>query len=199
MSTGTTSPAIAPAGEALFRVSLKQYHDMIRTGMLTEDDPVELLDGMLVYRMPKSPLHEAVIAVLAELLREVLPEGWCCRAQGSVTLEESEPEPDLIVAKGRNRDYFQTHPRAEDVALVVEVADTSLTRDRGLKKSVYARAGIRQYWVIDLVARRVEVLTRPDTTSGEYSECEVVDISGRAALTVEEGRSVSVAVKDFFP
>jgi Uma2 family endonuclease len=80
-------------------------------------------------------------------------------------LPEGEPEPDVALVRGDRREYVQRHPGPADVALAVEVADTSLARDRGIKKRMYAQAGISVYWIVNLIGRRIEVYTDPDRTS----------------------------------
>ncbi len=93
-----------------------------------------------------------------------LPAGWYVDEQAPVTTEDSEPEPDLVVVRGTTEDYRDRHPSAAEVALVVEVADSSLRRDRDLKKGIYARAGFAVYWLLDLNARKLEVYSEPSGT-----------------------------------
>src|SRR5262245_39214068 len=120
--------------DVIWRFSVDQYHAMIRAGILTEDDPVELLEGWLITKMSKSPKHRVVTQLARETLARVLPSGWYVDAQEPVTTADSEPEPDVAVVRGERRQYLDHHPGPQDVALVVEVADSSLQRDRSLKK-----------------------------------------------------------------
>lgn len=149
----------------IWRLSVSQYHGMIEAGILTEDDPVELLEGWLVAKMPKNPPHRLTTQLTREALAGILPAGWYADAQEPVTLSDSEPEPDVIVVRGRRRDYAERHPGPGDVALVVEVADTTLQRDRTIKKQLYARAGIPTYWLVDLANRQMEAYTEPSVTA----------------------------------
>jgi Uma2 family endonuclease len=156
----------APAVEAddydgVWRLSVDQYHAMIGAGILTSDDPVELLEGVLVQKMPKNPAHVMAKCLLVEALRKIIPTGWFVREQDPVTTTDSEPEPDTAVVRGSPRHYVERHPGPEDAALIVEVADSSLRRDRGQKKRLYARANVREYWIVSLVDRQVEVFANP--------------------------------------
>jgi Uma2 family endonuclease len=128
--------------DPILRLSVEQYHEMIRSGILTPEDRVELLEGWLVPKISKNPPHSVVNELAAEALRVVVPRGWFVRMQGPLTTSTSEPEPDISVARGQPRDYLNRHPGPQDLAMVVEVADTSVRRDRGIKRRAYARAGV---------------------------------------------------------
>ncbi|MBD1908062.1 Uma2 family endonuclease [Trichocoleus sp. FACHB-6] len=134
---------------------------MIRLGILSDDDPVELLDGWLVYKMPKNPPHRATTKLTRNALEAVIPEGWYVDTQEPITLTDSEPEPDVVVVRGNTRDYLDRHPGAADIALIIEVADSTLERDRTSKQRLYARAGIPIYWIINLPEKQIEVYTEP--------------------------------------
>ena len=122
----------------IWRLSVAQYHQMIQSGILTEDDPVELLEGWLVTKMPKSRRHSLVTQLTREAIANVLPDGWFVDAQEPITTETSEPEPDVVVVRGTRRDYLDHHPTPDTVALVVEVSDATLQRDRTVKMLLYA-------------------------------------------------------------
>jgi len=146
------------------RFSVEQYHRMIESGAFTEDDRLELIEGWVVQQMAKGPGHEYAVGQGEELLRARVPGGWHVRNQAPITLTSSEPEPDLTIVRGDRGVYRQRHPGASEVALVVEVSDTSLNTDH-VKGKAYGSAGIAEYWIINLVDRCVEVYTRPDATS----------------------------------
>ena len=131
--------------DLIWRLSVSQYHQMIRTGILTADDPVELLAGWLFYRTPKNPPHRIATRLAQDSLEAVVPAGWYVDSQEPITLGDSEPEPDVMVVRGETRQYKDRHPGPEDVFLVVEVADTTIERDRGVKRRMYARSGIPVY------------------------------------------------------
>jgi Uma2 family endonuclease len=197
------APAVAQdvPDEPIYRLSVEQYHRMIEAGVLDEDDPVELLEGWLVKKMPKNPPHGYAKWKLAELLRGTIAGGWIVKAEDPVTATDSEPEPDLTVVRGRIDDYRTRHPGPEDTALAAEVADSSLRRDRGLKKRIYARAGIPVYWIVNLVDRRIEVYTEPSgpAETPDYGRRE--DFGPEAEVPVAlDGREVGrIAVREVLP
>ncbi len=134
---------------------------MIQLGILTDDDPVELLEGWLIYKTPKNPPHRIATKLTRDALDRILPSGWYVDSQEPITLEDSEPEPDVIVVQGKTRDYVDRHPSAQDIALIVEISDSTLERDRTLKQRLYARAGIPVYWILDLRESTIEVYSQP--------------------------------------
>ena len=142
------------------RVSVAEYHRMIERGELTEDDRVELLDGEIVPKMPRNDPHLLTVEESYEQLRELAPHGWYVRQEYPITLSTSEPEPDVAVVRGSRRDYGARKPGPADVALVVEVADSSLRRDRR-KRTIYAAAGLPEYWIVNLTDRVLERYTGP--------------------------------------
>jgi len=152
---------VAMPPEPVCRLSVSQYHEMIAVGILTHDDTVELLEGWLVPKMVKNPPHSTARHFTTKALEQILPSGWHVRSQEPITLSDSEPEPDVAIVRGDPEQYGRSHPGPRDVALVVEVADASLARDRSIKKQVYARAGIPIYWIVNLQERRIEVYTDP--------------------------------------
>ncbi len=152
--------------EPVWRLRVEQYRDMVRFGILT-DDPVELLEGWIIQKMPKNPLHRATSKLIRDALEKIVPSGWYIDAQAPIVLEDSEPEPDITVIRGHTRDYLERHPSSQDIALVVEIADLSLERDRTFKKRIYARAGIPVYWVVNLLEQQIEVYTQPQNSSRE--------------------------------
>ena len=147
--------------DLIWRLSIEQYHAIIQAGILTSDDSVELLEGWLVFKMPKNPPHRATTRLVRTALENILPAGWYVDSQEPITLSNSEPEPDIVVVRGDTRQYLDRHPGAEDIALIIEVSDTTLQRDRTVKKRIYARAGISIYWIVNLVEEQVEVYSQP--------------------------------------
>lgn len=166
-------PRAAYTSEPVFRLTVEQYHAMIRSGGLTEDDPVELIEGILVFRMPKYTPHSVATGLARREVERLLPDDWHFRPQEPITLDDGEPEPDGAVARGMIEDYSKAHPGPGDVALVIEVADSSLARDRGIKLRSYARAGIIAYWIINLIDGLVESYSNPSpnaTPEPTYSQ-----------------------------
>jgi Uma2 family endonuclease len=154
-------PSDAIPDEPIYRLSVEQYHAIARAGILDEDAPVELLEGWLVRKMTKHPPHRAVARRMRRALERLVSEEWSVETQDPITTGDSEPEPDIMVVRVEAAERQDRHPGPGDVALVVEVADTSLRRDRGTKKRLYARARVPIYWIVNLVQHRVEVYTDP--------------------------------------
>jgi Uma2 family endonuclease len=130
-------------------------------GVLVSGEPYELLEGLIVKKMNKSARHRMVVWNLDRTLLRMLPSDWISIAQDPIHLVNSEPEPDLVVVRGPMTRYRERHPRAKEVALVLEVAESSLSEDRGRKLAIYARARIPVYWIVNLVDDKVEVYTVP--------------------------------------
>ena len=152
--------SMTPAPMPLRRWTRSEYERLVDVGLF-RGDPVELIGGQLVVAEPQGSYHATALGAVDDALRAVLPPGWTVRAQMPLALDdESAPEPDLCVVSGRRGDYRDSHPARP--ALIVEVADASLAFDRGPKASLYARAGIEDYWIVNLIDRVVEVYRRPE-------------------------------------
>jgi Uma2 family endonuclease len=163
----------------IWRLSVAQYHEMIRTGILTEDDRIELLEGLLVTQMTKNPPHSLATQLIRDMLAQLISGNFFVSDQEPLTTEDSEPEPDVMVVRGKRRDYAEKHPASADVLLVVEVADSTLQRDKTIKLGIYAQAKISSYWLLNLPERQLEVYTNPKESGYEqkqiYHESESFD------------------------
>jgi Uma2 family endonuclease len=187
--------------EPVVRLSLEQYHEIVRAGIVDEGEPIEFLDGWLVPKMMKTPAHRTATELARRALEAALPGGWHAASQEPLTLAHSEPEPDVSVVRGEVRDYLERHPAAREVALVVEVADSSLRRDRILKKRLYAQAGIPVYWIVNLVETRLEVYLQPGPSQDgfDYGEHRDYGVNDEVPLLLE-GRPVALlSVRSFWP
>jgi Uma2 family endonuclease len=139
-----------------------EYDRMIRIGVFQPGEPLELLGGELVVAEPQGSRHYTAIGLIEAALRVALGPGWTVRAQGPIALDdESEPEPDVALVPGGWRDYADDHPARP--VLVVEVAESSLRLDRRHKGGLYARAGMADYWILNLVDGVLEVYREPVT------------------------------------
>jgi Uma2 family endonuclease len=199
-TTPTTSPPVPGfLSHATFhRLTVEQYHQMIANGILGEEDPIELLEGYMVTKMPRSPEHDFALSAVQEEVGRLLPSGFTMRGQCAATIQESEPEPDIVIARGNRSLYRHRHPGPADTALVVEVSASSLSRDRGDKARIYARAGIPVYWVVNVVDKQIEVFTQPSGSSEApaYANQEVFAV-GTSVPVVLDGTTVgTVAVGD---
>jgi Uma2 family endonuclease len=156
-----TGPAALAAPPTVYRFSVEQYHRMIAAGVFSSEDRAELLDGWIVFKLPQNPAHAWTIQKAEERIGRVLPGGWCVRAQLPITLDGSEPEPDVAVCRGSRSDYAQRHPTSAEIGALVEISDPTLQQDRAWKAGVYAAAGIPICWIINLVDDSVEVYVDP--------------------------------------
>ena len=145
---------------ALYRWTRRQYARLIDRGVLDEDAPIELLDGLLLVKEPQSSPHRTGVLLVAKALERAFGDGWFVQIQSPIGLDvRSEPEPDVCVIRGSLRDYVDAHPTHP--ALIVEVALSGLAIARGRKATAYARGGIADYWVVNLIDRVLEVHREP--------------------------------------
>lgn len=200
MSPATTTPVAEPYGGMAYmrKFTLDEYHKLIESGILSEEDPVELLEGYLVLKMPRSHAHDFAIRVLARRLYQLVPNQYTVSGQCAATYQDSEPEPDFTVARGDETLYRDKHPGASDTALVIEVSASSLTRDRTDKARIYARAAIPVYWIVNVVDQQIEVLTQPSGPCDAPAYARRKDYPlGTTAPVVLDGTQVgTVAVAD---
>lgn len=183
-----------------YRLTVEQYHRMIEAGVLVEGDPVELLEGLLITKMTKNPPHDTSLSLTHYAIADLLPSGWVIRIQSAVTTGDSEPEPDIAVVLGPRRRYAKAHPRPKHVALLVEVADASLSEDRGRKARLYARARIPIYWIVNVREFKVEVYTDPKGgRSPGYSRRRDYGIDDSVTLIIEGKEVGRIAVKELLP
>lgn len=185
-----TSPALLLV-RRLFTVD--DYYHMAETGLIGADERTELLDGEVVYQMPINSRHAGCVNLLTEVMVSRLVGRAVIGIQNPVRLSElSEPQPGISVLAPRADRYRGAHPTPEEILLLVEVSDTSLDIDRRVKVPLYAAAGIRVLWIVDLVNDAVEVYREPDARGyryvRRYGRGDTVDMAGFAdvAIAVEE-------------
>jgi hypothetical protein len=177
------------------RLTLHDYHRLGEAGVLGEDDRVELLEGQLVDMSPIGPRHALTIDLLTRLLPPALGERAWLRVQNPIVLDDaSEPQPDFAVVRHPWSGYPDTHPRPSDILLLIEVADSSLEFDLGAKLELYARAGISEFWVVDLTSNRVLVHRNPG--KGTYGSVSRIGRSG--ILEIEALPGVTIATAQIF-
>ena len=147
--------------------TVADYARMLSTGILSEDDRVELIDGEVRVMSPIGPLHAAIVKRLNTLLGRLLPDTVILSVQDPIQLNDySEPQPDLAILQYRDDFYGQAHPVADDVLLVIEVSDSSVEYDRDEKLPRYANASIAEAWLIDVNNVTVEQYLQP--RNGKY-------------------------------
>ncbi|MBM3740536.1 MAG: Uma2 family endonuclease [Acidobacteria bacterium] len=157
----TSPPPEELAWHDLWPISVDLYQQMIRAGILDSGSRAELLRGRLVGKTSKSPAHETAAARINNALMQRVPGGWIVGNQRSIATSDSVPEPDVSLIRGTIEDYENVHPGPAQTGLVVEVAESSLHRDRTFKGPLYASAGIPCYWIANLVDRQIECYTHP--------------------------------------
>jgi Uma2 family endonuclease len=182
---------------------------MIATGILHEGDPIELIDGILVRKdrskrggdpMTHYPPHASAIRALLRLLQPVEKREYFVQSQLPVTLGTTrEPEPDLAIIRGRDEDFRKTHPGPGDIAVVVEVSDSSLTYDRTTKQRLYASAGIPIYWIVNLVDNQIEVYEEPQASQGKYARPLEYKKEQTVTLELDSGLKVTIPVSSVLP
>jgi len=145
------------------RWNVHEYHRMGETGILAEDERVELLAGDIIVREPIGTQHAGTVNRLNHLWTSRLGRRAVVQVQNPIELaqEDSEPQPDITLLRARDDFYSTAHPEASDTLLAIEVADTSLRLDRRVKIPLYARAGIGEAWLVDLTTSRLEVYREP--------------------------------------
>jgi hypothetical protein len=195
------SPAFFMLSYPMRRFTVDEYHRMIQAGILTEDDSVELLEGWIVLKMARNPPHDGTIEVTRELLGSRLPSGWKIRVQSAITTADSEPEPDIAIVSGTVRAHLDHHPGPQEVAGLIEVADSTLIGDRQDKGRLYARAGIVWYWIINLIDRQVEVYTDPSgpDPNPRYRQRQDFGLQDAVPLVIAGQEVARIPVQEIFP
>ena len=187
---------MAQAPLTLRRWSRVEYQRLVDDGVFARE-PIELIGGQLFVAEPQGAYHASLVGCVGDALRVVLPPGWIVRIQAPLALdEESAPEPDVAVVRGAHEDYRHAHPTQP--VLVVEVAESSLTFDRHAKGSLYARARVPDYWIVNATAGVLEVYRDPMPDPGSpyawrYASVTRWSRSERVTLLALPDASVPVA------
>ena len=177
---GTVAATHPEIVERQRRITVGEYHRMIEAGILREDEHVQLIAGTLVAMTPQGSRHAVVIQRLTAALVRAVGGDLAVRPQLPLTLlDDSEPEADLAVVRAADAPFEGPHPRS--ALLVVEVAGDSLRLDRESKAALYARAGIPEYWIVNLAESAIEARSEPDRATGVYRSSAVV-ASGEALV-----------------
>lgn len=174
--------------------TVEDYYKMAEVGILKPTDRVELINGEIIQMSPIKSLHASVVTWLGEELNFQLRGKATVRIQNPIRIDTySEPEPDIAVVKYKKDKYRNQHPTGEDVYLVIEVADTTLMKDRTIKKQLYAAVGIPEYWIINLKAKQIEVYRQP---SGKGYTIEKIAKTGETLAA--QGIDFEVEVGEVF-
>jgi Uma2 family endonuclease len=152
------------------RFTLAEYHKLAELGFFGEDDHIELINGEIIQMVAKGKAHETCLRKLLKELPRLVGDRATLQSQAPIILlPNSEPEPDFAILKNRSDDYLFGHPEPADTLLVIEVADSSLNYDRDVKIPLYAKAGIADYWIINLGDNYLEYYSEPyQDNQGKY-------------------------------
>ena len=171
------------------RLSVEEYH---RLDEFNENGRrTELIRGIIIEKMSKSPLHSRLSKRLYDIIARLLPQGFLVFKEDPLTLEDSEPEPDVSVVRGTEDDFATAHPRTAELVIEVAVASASLDRENA---SLYAEAGVKEYWIVLGEMRQVEVYQNP--VSGRYQRKRLV--SAQEALRCESVPAIEVKLSELF-
>lgn len=157
--------------KTLYKWSVKDYHSLIETGII-EGKPVELLEGEIITMSPEGIPHSYTNDSVAEYLRSKFQGIAKIKESHPITLDNSEPEPDIAVVRLPETIYRDHHPYAEDIYWLIEVANQTLAKDLQEKSITYARNGIMEYWVIDLPNKKLWTFTNPQ--NGKYLDQKTI-------------------------
>ncbi|QJW95841.1 Uma2 family endonuclease [Frigoriglobus tundricola] len=183
---------------SMAKFSTARYDRIVETGLLTPEDNVELLENYVVLKMSKNPAHDGTALRVRKRLTRALSPGWDIREQGTLALSDSRPEPDFSVVREDPSDYTTRHPTATDTALVIEIANTSIQRD---KARIYARAGLVCYWIVNLEDRRIEVHTQPSGPgdSPAYASVQTFAPGDTVPLVLDGATVAAIPAADLLP
>jgi len=191
---------MAQAPLTIRRWNRAEYDRLVDLGVF-DNEPLELIGGQLIVAEPKGEYHSSAVNAVEYAVRAVLPAGWIVRTQAPVSLDdESSPELDVVVVPGRPADYRHAHPARPPLA--IEVSDSSLAFDRQQKGSLFARAGLEDYWIVNLVDRVLEVHRDPAADASAvfgWRYRSVVVLRPGAVVVPLAFPDVSLAVSDFLP
>jgi Uma2 family endonuclease len=204
MSTIATSPpTVAPSAHllsGLYRFTVGQYDQMVEDGPISEDDHVELIEGLLVRKMGKKRPHVQAGKKGLQALSRVAPPGWHVAKEDPIVASDwSKPEPDLALVRGDVEDYSNRDVTAAEIAHVVEISAATLTDDRTVMGRVYSASGIPFYWVVNLIDSQVEVYSEADPLLGRYGT-RTDYLPGQDVPVIVDAREVArIAVDSLLP
>lgn len=191
MAFAATARQAQPPPEVrdLYRFTVEDYHQLISAGNLTRTDRIELINGELTIMPPIGPEHSSHTRLITNTLPQKLPPATMLQMNEPITIpRHSEPQPDAAVVKSRPDHYRHSHPQPKDVLLVIKVADTSASFDANVKSRLYGKAGIPEFWLVDVKERSLRVFTDPFVrgyrTVREFTGKDRVKCGSVSGLTV---------------
>jgi Uma2 family endonuclease len=172
-----------------------EYYQMMESGIIREGERVELILGQIFTMAAKSPPHAVSTRRLLREIIGLIEKRAIVRCHDPISLpNNSEPEPDIVIARLRSDEYINSHPAPADIILVIEVADSSIKFDRDVKAPLYAAAGISEYWIVNLIDNRLEIYRQPSYSI--YTSIQIV--SPPQSISLPEFPEILLNVGDFF-
>jgi Uma2 family endonuclease len=198
-SLATEADAIPPGvpPERLYRFSVDEYRQMGKKGVLL-NERVELIEGLLVIMSPIGTQHTFVVNKLISILMPLVEPDWFVSPQNPIALPRSEPQPDIAIVRGVPEDYLDRHPGPGDVAILIEVAESSLDYDRRTKGFLYYHHAVSEYWIVNVIDHVLEVYRRESSQQG-FTLAEVLDRSKSLPLVLDGKSRGELRLVDILP
>lgn len=176
--------------------TVKEYDSLIETGFFNENDQIELLNGVIIEKMPKGTKHSSATDRATRIFYRVLANQVAIRNQNPIWLDDfSEPEPDVVLAVVDSDDYEDKHPTPNEIYLILEVSDATLNIDRNVKSMAYARAGIQQYLLLNVKDKTIEDYREPSSDGFQSKQTH----RREQLFNLVAFPEISLAVHDFLP
>ena len=183
------------------RFTVREYRRLMEAGIFHPALRTELVEGWVIDKMTRGPRHDSCLQRSAETLQNRLSDRWRIRLQSAIVLDDGEPEPDLVIVPGPAGRFDHEHPRPHEVVMLVEIADSTLQYDRGPKLRDYARNGIAQYWIVDLLSRTVEIYQNPSgaTDLPRYGSLNAFAPGQSIPLNIGQEQLQPISVDELLP
>ncbi|BAY65266.1 hypothetical protein NIES22_53690 [Calothrix brevissima NIES-22] len=183
------------------RFTIAEYHRLAELGFFKEGERVELINGEIINMAAKGTPHSVCLTRLSRELFQLVKEQGTIRTQDPITIaDNSEPEPDLVIARNRSDDYLANHPTPSDILLLIEIADSSLKYDQEVKLPLYAEAGISDYWIFNLVDNYLECYSEPyQATQGKFGYRRKVIFLANESVNLPNFHDLVLELSKIFP
>ena len=183
------------------KFTIEEYHQLIDLGFFTENDRIELIRGEIIEMAPKRTPHSVCNSTLFGELYRLLSDRANVRGQEPIILpSNSEPEPDVVIARKKDDNYLSAHPTAADIILVIEISDSTLKYDRETKLPLYAEAGINHYWIVNLVDNHLEAYTNTfSNLQGEFSYRNKSIVLPNETIEIPDFTNLNLELNSIFP
>ena len=180
----------------LRQITVEEYDSMIANGIFDTNDKIELLDGVIIEKMPKGTKHSSATDRASRVFNKVIGDKLLVRNQNPIWLDIfSEPEPDIVLASPKADDYDESHPTPNEIYLVMEISDSTIYFDRNAKWLAYAKAGIRQYLLLNVQDRTIEDYREPNADGYQSKQT----LRAGQTFTLNDFPEIVFQVADFLP